>query len=137
MAQKKRKENLLSDRNPFDEVKALFSKEFGYLEVIRPFMVIKILSFLPSTFILAKDINERLNGMPNWLVNPILNVGVPKRKKKVYLSFPKRTKKGDVKLRQKVAETFCTSPYHTNQIIDLLRLQDEKPEEYFGLKKGE
>ena len=134
---KKNKNPLLSDRNPFDEVKALFSKEYGNIEVIRPFMVVKILSFLPSTFMLSVSINEQLNGMPKWLVNKILNLGVPKRNKKVYLRFPKRVKKGDVKLRAKIAETFCTSPYHSNQIIDLLRLQDEKPEEYFGLKEGE
>ena len=134
---KKNKNPLLSDRNPFDEVKALFSKEYGNIEVIRPFMVVKILSFLPSTFMLSVNINEQLNGMPKWLVNKILNIGVPKRNKKVYLRFPKRVKKVDVKLREKISETFCTRPYHSNQIIDLLRLQDEKPEEYFGLKEGE
>lgn len=134
---KKNKNPLLSDRNPFDEVKALFSKEYGTINVIRPFMVIKLLSFLPSTFMLSVKINNHLNGMPKWLINKILNIGVPKRNNKVFLRYPKKIKKTDVKLRSKISETFCTSPYHSNQIIDLMRMQDEKPEEYFGLKEGE
>lgn len=139
MPKKKKKKNpYLSDRNPFDEVKALFSKGQERFEIIRPFMVIKILSFLASQVLFAIKINERLNGMPRWLVNMIFNVGVPKRNNIPYLNtFPKRKPKLEPLLRAKIAETFCTSPYHSNQIIDLLRMQDEKPEEYFGLREGD
>jgi hypothetical protein len=135
---KKKKNPYLSDRNPFDEVKALFSKDQPRFEIVRPFMVIKILSFLASKVLFAIKINEQSNGMPKWLMNMILNVGVPKINNIPYLNtFPKRQAKTDVLLRAKIAETFCTSPYHSNQIIDLLRMQDEKPEEYFGLREGE
>jgi len=138
MPKKKKKNPYLSDRNPFDEVKALFSKDQPRFEIVRPFMVIKILSFLASQIFFTIKLNEQLNGMPRWLSNMILNVGVQKRNNIPYLNtFPKRKPKTEVLLRAKIAETFCTSPYHSNQIIDLLRMQDEKPEEYFGLKEGE
>lgn len=137
MPRKKTKHSsVISDRNPFDEVKALFSKDIGFIDVIRPFMVNKILSFQGLTCPLAIKINEKMNGMPKYLFNMIVNCGIPKRKK-IYLNFPKRMKKEDVKLREKISETFCTSPYHSNQIIDILRRMDEKPEKYFGLKEGE
>jgi hypothetical protein len=137
MPRKKKKTNpYISDRNPFDEVKALFSKEHGFVDVARPFMVNKILSFQGPTCPLAIKINERMNGMPKYLFNMIVNLGVPQRKK-IYMNFPKRMKKENVKLRQKISETFCTDPYHSNQIIDILRRMGENPEEYFGLKEGE
>lgn len=134
---KKNKNPLISTRNPFDEVKALFSKEYGKIKLVRPFMVNKLLSFLPSTFLLAKDVNEHLNGMPKYLYNMILNIGVEKKEGDVYLRYPKKIKKTDEKLRQKISETFTTNYYHSNQIIDLLRKRGVNPEEYFGLKKGE
>lgn len=131
-----KKKQVLSDRNPFDEVKALFSKEFGNISIARPYMVTKILSFLPVTFPLAMKINEQANGMPKYLYDMIVNMGVPKRSK-VFLKFAKKIKKEDIKLQEKISETFCTSPYHSKQIIEILRRNGEKPEEYFGLKKGE
>ena len=134
---KKNKNPLLSDRNPFDEVKALFSKEYGRISVVRPYMVTKILSFLPVTFPLAMQINEKANGMPKYLYDMVLNIGVPKKNNRVFLKFPKRIKKEDVKLTEKISEAFCTSQYHSKQIIELLRRAGKKPEEYFGLKKGE
>lgn len=137
MPRKKTKhKSVISDRNPFDEVKALFSKDINFIDVIRPFMVNKILSFQGPTCPLAIRINERMNGMPKYLFNMIVNCGIPTRKK-IYLNFPKRMKKEDVKLREKISDTFCTSPYHSNQIIDILRRMDKKPEEFFGLKEGE
>ena len=137
MPRKKTKDSsVISDRNPFDEVKALFAKDIGFVDVIRPFMVNKILSFQGLTCPLAIKINERMNGMPKEIFNKIVNIGVPKRQK-VYLNYPRRMKKEDVKLREKVSETFCTSNYHSNQIIDILRKMGHKPEEYFGLKEGE
>ena len=137
MPRKKTKHSsVISDRNPFDEVKALFSKDIGYIEVIRPFMVNKILSFQGLTCPLAIKINEYANGMPNYLYNMLLNYGVPRRKK-IYLNFPKRKAKEEEKLRAKISETFCTGYYHSNQIIDILRRMGYKPEEYFGLKEGE
>lgn len=137
MPRKKTKHSsVISDRNPFDEVKALFTKDIGFIDVVRPFMVNKILSFQGPTCALAIRINEKMNGMPKYLFNKIVNCGVPK-KQKVYLNFPKRSKKEDVKLREKISDTFCTGYYHSNQIIDILRRMDKKPEEYFGLKEGE
>lgn len=137
MARKKKKHSsVISDRNPFDEVKALFAKDSGFVDVVRPFMVNKILSFQGITCPLAIRINEKANGMPDYIYNMLLNIGVPKRQK-IYLNFPKRMKKEDVKLREKISDTFCTAPYHSNQIIDLLRRMDKKPEDFFGLKEGE
>jgi len=124
-----------SDRNPFDETKALFTK-YERLEVIRPFLVVKLLSMLPATFLLAIQVNDLSNGMPKYLMNYILWHGVPRRKNPGQLRFIKRKKKEEVKLKQKISETFCTAPYHTNQIIDLLRRQGVKPESFYGLKKG-
>lgn len=134
---KKNKNPLISNRNPFDEVKALFSKEYGFVSVVRPFMTTKILSFIPISYPLATRLNEVANGLPKYLYNAIVNIGIQRRNTNVYMRFPKKIKKEEIKLRQKISETFCTGIYHSNQIIDILKIYGEKPHEYYGLKEGE
>ena len=134
---KKNKNPLISNRNPFDEVKALFSKEYGDVNVVRPFMATKILSFIPISYPLATRLNEVASGLPKYLYNAIVNIGVQGRNTRIYMRFPKKIKKEDVKLRQRISQTFCTNDFHSNQIIDILKGCGEKPHEYYGLKEGE
>ena len=136
MTHKKNTNPYISGRNPFDEIKALFSKEYGFVDVVRPFMVNKILSFQGITCPLAIKVNEKLNGMPKYLFNMILNCGVPKRSN-VKLIFPKRKIEEETILREKVSDTFCANHYHSNQIIDILKRMGTKPAALFGLEKGE
>jgi len=122
-------------KNPFEQAKELFTNR-EKVEIENSWMVNKILSFNPTTCLLSIQINEVMGKIPNNLVSELLNC-VPKSNRVPFLKFARKSKTVEPKLVESIGKKYCCSKYHARQIIDLLRLQDEKPERYFGLKKGE
>jgi len=122
--------------NPFDTVKKLFKGE-EEVHVDSPYMVNRILSFLPETFDLSLSMNRLNTRLPEWAVDLCYNICVPKKRTKVYLRYAKRAKVKDKKLRRKICQTFYVNERHANEIIKLVKDIGGKPETYFGLKEGE
>lgn len=120
--------------NPFNETKDLLLGE--KVVVSAPFMTNRILSFNPSTFILASDHNKVIGRIPKVWSDKIFQC-VPKYNRPPILRYARKKKEQEPILVDKICQHFCVSKYHADQIIALLRLQGEKPEKSFGLKKGE
>ena len=121
--------------SPFDIVKKLFTQ--NDVPVNSPFMVNRILSFMPETFELSIRMNRFATRLPPWAVSACYNLSIPKRRRYPYMRYAKKGKTKEVKLKAKIRRTFCVNEYHANQIIELYRKLGEKPESYYGLKEGE
>jgi CTP:phosphocholine cytidylyltransferase-like protein len=121
--------------HPFEEVKAIYTGE--EIELKNVYMVNRIFSFLPQTFLISADINNYLNKLPSWAINSIYRNCIPTKKSTPFIPYQKTTQKIDQKLVQKISNYLCCSDEHARQSIDVLRLQGHKPESFFGLKKGE
>lgn len=120
--------------SPFEEAKALLTGE--KVTTSAPFMVNRILSFTPMSFIHALEHNRVMGRIPKAWSDLIFQC-VPTTKRAPYLKYAKKKKEKEPKLVQKVCDHFCVNKYHADQIIDILRRQGESPEALFGLKKGE
>jgi hypothetical protein len=121
--------------NPFENVTQLFTEDD--VDIDSPFMVNRILSFIPETCTLAIRINRYSTRLPKWAIKACLNLSIQKRRRRPYIHYPKRGKVKNKILRAKIRQTFCVNDYHANQIIELLKNIGEKPEQYYGLKEGE
>lgn len=121
--------------NPFDNVSQLFTED--NVKVNTPYMVNRILSFLPETCMLAIRMNRYTTRIPQWAIDACYNLSITKRRRRPYIRYPKRRKVRDQKLQSKIQSTFNVNEFHAKQIIELLRNIGEKPENFFGLKKGE
>jgi hypothetical protein len=121
--------------NPFENVKQLFTEED--VEIDSPFMVNRIISFIPETCVTAIRLNRYSTYLPKWAITACFNLCIKKRKRNPWIHYPKRGKSKDNKLRAKIRQVFCVNDYHAEQLIELLKKMGEKPESYFGLKEGE
>ena len=126
--------------NPFDNVIKLMTsgKDKEDVDIDNEFFVNRILSYQPDTVLWSIELNKYIGRLPYWAIKKLFNIGVYKKSSKPWLRYPK--KKGKLKdklLRKKICKHFYVNEYHANQIIHLLENMDEKPEKYFGLKKGE
>jgi hypothetical protein len=120
--------------NPFEDVKKLFNGE--EIKVSSPFVVNKILSFSPITFILVRNHNKVIGKIPKSWSDKIFQC-VTKRNKIPFIRYAKKRRETEKKLIQKICCHFVVNEYHAIQTIDLLRRQGEEPEKYFGLKRNE
>jgi len=121
--------------NPFETVEKIFSTK--NVEVTNPFFVNKILSYQPDTVLLTVELNKYMSRMPSWALKAIFSIGIKKRRSRVYLNYPQKSKKIDKNqqlLKNKISSTFCVNENHANQIIRILRDIGEQPEKFFGIK---
>ena len=121
----------------FDETKKIFlSKNFT---LTNPYMVNRLLSFLPQTFVLSTLTNRYIGKIPRWAIYSIYKNCVPKYRGSgaPNLYYEGKKKKKEVILTQKVANHLCCSTKHAEETIATMRKCGHKPEEFFGLKKGE
>lgn len=121
--------------NPFDNAKQLFQEEDVKVEA--PFMVNRVLSFIPETCVTAIRLNRYSTYLPRWATNACFNLCVPKRKRAPWIRYAKKAKVKEKKLKAKIRQAFCVNDYHAQQIIELYNKMDENPAGYFGLKAGE
>ena len=115
----------------FNEVKKLLSEE--HAETKNPFMVNRILSFMPETCMKSNEVNQYIGRLPDWAMNLVM----PKNNRRTYFKYLGRKKKKDKKLTVKIRQTFCVNEYHAAQIIEVLRASDSHPERFYALKEGE
>lgn len=120
--------------NPYDEAKRLFTEED--VEIGSHWMVNRLLSFSPASIMFSIKINQASWKVPQKYLDALFNC-CPKAQRAPWLRYAKRKKEVEPKLVAAISKHFCVNKYHADQIIDLLRLQGEKPETYFGLKEGE
>ena len=123
--------------NPFfAEVKQLLSEK--HAEIKYPFMVNRILSFTPEACMKANEVNPYVGRLPDWAINPLLNLVIPKNNRRTFFNYiGKKKKKKDKKLTNKIRQTFCVNEFHAKQIIEILRAANKHPERFYGLKEGE
>ena len=130
--------------NPFDiAIMLMYSdgkeRKKEDVEIGNEFFTNRILNHQPDTVLWSIELNKYIGRLPYWAIKKLFNIGVYKKSGKPWLRYPKR--KGKLKdkiLRKKICKYFCVNEYHANQIIHLLKnIDNEKPERYFGLKKGE
>lgn len=118
------------------EVESVFRHEIDKLK--NPYRINRMLSGIPKTILLSIRVNQYIGKIPNWAIRSIYLHGIKKRKS--LPSSPKhywKKKEVEPKLMQKVGTHLCCSERHAKETIELLRKLKKKPEQYFGLKKGE
>lgn len=121
--------------NPFDIVARLFTE--GEVPIKDGYMVNKILSYQASTVLLSIKLNKFSTTLPSWAVTALFNLGIEKRKRKPYLQYLKKSKQQSPRLLEKIEKEFCCNTYHAQQIINIFREMGHRPENFFGLQKGE
>jgi hypothetical protein len=121
-------------KNIFDEVKALYTGQ-NY-SLANPFMLNRLVSFVPETFLLATDVNRYL-GLPKWAIRGLYSASIKPKHNAPYISLPKRKKVIEKQLTHKVSAHLCCSEMHAKQTIELLKRCGYKPEKFFGLKKDQ
>jgi len=125
----------MGKENPFDIVMRLFKED--NVSVKHGFMVNKILSYQPMAILASIKINKYIGRLPRWATDSLFNLCVKKQGLNNYLQYIKKVKEENLKLNQKICQTLCCNTYQAKQIINIIRKLGKKPEQYFGLKKGE
>ena len=123
------------NKSPFEIAGEVFTKDKVELEH-NPFFINKILSFQPITVLMAIEVNKLLPKLPIWAVNGIYNNSIKRRRSSPYIYYPKsaKIKKDRRLLRKRISSAFNTGDKHSDQIIELLKMLGETPEDYFGMK---
>lgn len=119
----------------FDEINDVYDHSIEKIK--SPYMVNRFLSF-SSYMVLSIKMNKYIGRIPEWATRAIYLNNVKLRKGGApYIPYPGRGKKEEKKLVQKVGAHLCCSEKHAKQTVQLLRKLKYKPEQFFGLKKGE
>lgn len=121
--------------NPFDTVKAIYTGQKCKLK--NTYVVNRIFSFLPQTFLASKAVNDYASHLPPWAIKGIYDSCIEKKKSSPFVPYQKAVKQNESKLVTKISEHLCCSNAHATQTIALLKLEGYKPESFFGLKEGE
>ncbi len=119
----------------FDDVKNIFTGiDF---KLSSPYMINRLLSFVPETFVLSANVNRYLGRLPDWALKSIYYNCIPKRRAAPFINYAKTPKHTDQRLVEKIEGALCCSTFHAQQVLKILQLYGHKPHEFFGLKKGE
>ncbi|KYK24177.1 hypothetical protein AYK24_06615 [Thermoplasmatales archaeon SG8-52-4] len=119
----------------FDELNDVFTKKVDTIS--NPYMLNRFLSFYPKTFLFVSELNRFMARLPKWAIVAMYNYGFKKLGRAPYINYAKVTKRTEPKLVDKVANALNCNERHARETIDLLRKMGHKPEQFFGLKKGE
>lgn len=122
--------------NPFEEVKKLITQTW-IDKIESPFMVNRILSTSPETFLTSVKINQAMRNIPKKEIIALFNLMVQKRNRNPYFNYPKKDKKQSPKLLEKICYNFTVNEFHAKQILKIIESKGIQPETLFGLKKGE
>lgn len=121
--------------NPFDEVKQVFTtKDF---QLKNPWMVNRLLSYVPETFALSARLNRFIGYIPAWAMIETLRYCVKKRGVAPFIKYIKAERIKDPELVKKICTHLCCNEGHAVETIEVLRVCGHEPERFFGLKKGE
>lgn len=118
------------------EVEKVFKHEVDKLN--NPYLINRMLSSIPKTILLAIRVNPYIGKIPNWAIKSIYLNSIKKRKN--LPGSPRhywKKKEVEPKLMQKISQSLCCSERHAKETIRLLRKLKYKPEQFFGLKKGD
>ena len=119
-----------------EEVENIFRHEID--EIKNPYLINRMLSSIPKTVLLSIRVNRYIGKIPNWAIKAIYINCIKKRK-----SLPSNPKhywkrKGvEPKLIQKISKQLHCSERHAIETIEMLRKLKIKPEQYFGLNRGD
>lgn len=122
--------------NPFTTATKLLTEK-GITPIENGYMVNKILSYQPENLLISIKLNKFSTNLPSWATTALFNLCASKQRNQPYLQYIKKTKEKDPQLLKKISQTFCCNAYHARQIIEIFRQMGERPESFFGLKKGE
>lgn len=121
--------------NPFDELKLIFVTKDFKLE--NPWMVNRLLSYIPETFMLSSYMNRYIGYIPAWVFIETIRYCIKKRGRAPFIKYAKPKKIREKQLIRKVCSHLCCNEQHAIETIEVLRKEGYKPEQYFGLKEGE
>jgi len=119
----------------FEEIHSVYDHSIEKIK--SPYMVNRILSF-SSYMVLSFKMNKYIGRIPEWATRAVYLNNIKKRKSGApRIPYQGRSKKEEKKLVQKISQALCCSERHSKETIQLLRKLKYKPEQFFGLKKGE
>jgi len=119
----------------FEEINSVYDHSIEKIK--SPYMVNRFLSFT-SYMVLSIKMNKYIGRIPEWAIRAVYLANIKKRKGGApYIPYQGRGKKTEKKLVEKVSQALCCSERHSKETIQLLRKLKYKPEQFFGLKKGE
>lgn len=120
---------------PFEEATSLINDK--WFDVKNHYMVNRILSCSPNTFLSSIKINQYIFKLGKPELTALMNLCVKKSNYKPYFHYPKKLKLKERLLIKKICSVFCVNSQHAAQIVKIYRKMKLKPEEFFGLKKDE
>jgi len=118
----------------FEEVNAIYDHTIEKIK--SPYMVNRVLSF-SGYAVLSYKMNKYIGRLPEWATRRIYLTNIKKQKNPPYIPYIGKIKQTDKKLVAKICRALCCSERHAKETIQLLRIYKHKPEQFFGLKKGE
>lgn len=118
----------------FEEINSIFNHSIEKIK--SPYMANRLLSF-SRYMTLSFKVNKYIGRIPEWALRSVYLNNIKKQKRQPYIPYKGRNKKTDKKLVQKVSQSLSCSERHSQETIQLLRKLKYKPEQFFGLKKGE
>ena len=121
--------------NPFEEMKQIFTG--GEFDLESPFMINRLLNYVPETFLLSTEVNKYASRLPKWAIKAIYKQCIPKRGNPPFIKYARKPKQEEPILIRKVCDHMCCSETSARQFLKLLRKCGHKPESFFGLKKGQ
>lgn len=119
----------------FEEINSIYDHSIEKIK--SPYMVNRFLSF-SSYMVLSFKMNKYVGRIPGWATRAVYFNNIKLRKGGApHIPYPGRGKKEEKKLVQKLSQALCCSDRHAKETIQLLRKLKYKPEQFFGLKRGE
>lgn len=119
----------------FEEINSVYNHSIEKIK--SPYMVNRFLSF-SSYMVLSIKMNKYIGRIPEWATRAVYINNIKLRKGGApRIPYQGRGKKEEKKLVQKVSQTLCCSERHAKETIQLLRTLKYKPEQFFGLKRGD
>lgn len=101
------------------------------------FIMARFLSMSGETFDIAAAYNDISRGLPEWARRVLLYHITPHMRKTPYMRYiksnkEKRTDK-EILIIDKIQNYYSCKPIHAEQIFDLLKAQNIKPGNFFGV----
>ena len=119
----------------FEEINSVYDHSIEKIK--SPYMVNRFLSF-SSYMVLSIKMNKYIGRIPEWATKAVYLNSIKRRRGGApYIPYKGRTKKTEKKLVQKISQSLNCSERHAIETIQLLKKLKYKPEQFFGLKRGE
>lgn len=117
-----------------DEVYKLYDHS---IEKIKdPYMVNRFLSFSEYA-VLSFKVNKYVGRIPEWALRSVYLHNIKQQRRQPFIPYLGKLKSKKTQLIKKIAQSLCCSERHAEETIMVLRKLKYKPEQFFGLRKGE